>query len=444
MLLNFAPLFQIKIKSNASRYQKSTVLIFLMQASTLFYLFIFFLLVEFLLEKYLDWLNAKHFKTVLPEALSDVYDPETYQKSQAYKQANYHFELLTSTLSFVILLGFLFLNGFAWLDHVVAQITDNSFWQSLIYFGILLLASSLLNLPLTYYQTFVIEEKFGFNQSTRKLFFIDQLKSLFLSLLLTGLLLAAFLWFYHLTPNHFWLYAWALFAFFVVFINLFYTSLIVPLFNKLTPLPDGDLKKELQALAQKTHYNLDKIYVIDGSKRSSKANAYFSGFGPKKKVVLYDTLIKDLSPDEITAVLAHEIGHYKRRHILYNLALSILTTGLLLYLLSWVIDSQTLAQALGVSTAKFHINLIAFALLFTPVSFVLGLFTNRLSRKFEYQADAYAKQYHNAKDLITGLKKLSRKSLSNLTPHPWYVWAHYSHPTLLQRIKALNLPEKRN
>ena len=413
-----------------------------MQANTIFYLFIGFIILEFLVEKYLEWLNAKHFNDKVPDELTDVYDAEKYKQSQAYKTVNYKFERLTSVLSFTVILIFLFLNGFAWLDEKVSAVTTSNFWQPLLFFGILLIASSLLTLPLAYYKTFVIEEQFGFNKSTKKLFFTDQIKSLIISILLTGLLLGVFVWFYETSGKNFWWYAWLFFSVFVVFINMFYTSLIVPLFNKLTPLPDGELKEKLQKLAQKTHYQLDKIFVIDGSKRSSKANAYFSGFGPKKKVVLFDTLIDDLTPDEITAVLAHEIGHYKRRHILYNLFLSIISAGIMLFLLSLVIDNQALAQALGVPQAKFHINLVAFALLFTPVSFLTGLLTNWLSRKFEYQADAFAKQYHNAGDLISGLKKLSSKSLSNLTPHTWYVVAHYSHPTLLQRIKALTLPKK--
>ena len=413
-----------------------------MAAQQVFYLFIGFIVVEFLLEKLLDYLNAQHFSDVLPDEVADVYEPESYQKSQAYKLINYRFDLMTSIISFIGILFFMFLDGFAWLDRLVIEMSDSGFVQCLLYFGILIVGVTILNLPFLYYKTFVIEEQFGFNKSTKKLFFIDQIKSLIISLLLTGLLLGVFVWFYRQFGKNFWWYAWIFFAVFVIFINMFYTSLIVPLFNKLTPLEEGELKEKLQELAQKTQYELDKIFVIDGSKRSSKANAYFSGFGPKKKVVLYDTLIQDLTPDEITAVLAHEIGHYKRRHILYNLLLSILTAGIMLYLLSLMIDNQALAQALGVSQAKFHINLIAFALLFTPVSFLTGLLTNKLTRKFEYQADAYAKQYHNADDLIYGLKKLSRNSLSNLTPHPWYVAAHYSHPTLLQRIKALNLPKK--
>ncbi len=413
-----------------------------MQAQNLFYLFIGFIVIEFLIEKFLEYLNVQHFREELPYELSDVYAPDAYQKSQNYKLLNYRFNLMTSIISFTLLLFFMLIDGFARLDQQVARITDSTFWQSVLYFDILIVAVTVINLPFSYYKTFVIEEQFGFNKSTKILFFTDKIKSLLMNLFFASLLLGVFIWFYREFGRDFWIYAWIFFAVFMMFINIFYTSFIVPLFNKLTPLEDGELKEKLKALAQKTSYNIDKIFVMDGSKRSTKANAFFSGFGPKKKVVLYDTLLQDLTPDEITAVLAHEIGHFKRKHLLFNLILSIMTAGIMLYLLSLVIDNQLLAEALGVSQPKFHINMIAFALLFTPVSFLTGLLTNWLSRKFEYQADAFAKQHYNAASLISGLKKLSRKSLSNLTPHTWYVAAYFSHPTLLQRIKALNLSEK--
>ncbi len=413
-----------------------------MTAQTLFYLIVFFLLIEFLIEKFLDNLNARHFRDPVPVELHDVYDLSAYKKSQDYKLANYKLDFWTSIIAFVILLAMLFFKAFAYLDQMVSNWTSNTFMQSLLFFAILFLLTSLLNLPVSYYKTFVIEEKFGFNKTTHKLYWIDQIKSFWLSLFLGGLLLSAFIGFYQWTGSNFWLYAWLFMVVFSLILNMFYTSLIVPLFNKLTPLPDGKLKEKLQNLADKTQYKLSAIYVIDGSKRSSKANAYFSGLGPKKKVVLYDTLIQDLTTDEITAVLAHEIGHYKHKHIIYNLLLSLLVTGIFLYLLSLMIDNSALAQVLGSPKPKFHLNLVAFILLFTPISFLIGIATNWVSRKFEYQADAYAKQYHNATDLVSGLKKLSAKSLSNLTPHPWYVIANYSHPTLLQRIKALNLSQK--
>ncbi len=408
-----------------------------MNAQTVFYLFIGFIVLEFIVEQYLDWRNARHFNDPVPAELNDIFDANEYQKAQAYKKVNYRFSSITSFVSFALILLILFTGGFAWLNRLVMRITENPLLQSLYFFGILLLASSIFNLPFSYYRTFVIEERFGFNKSSRKLFFTDQIKSLLISILLGGILMSAMILFYQKTGKNFWWYAWIVLAVFSILINMFYTSLIVPLFNKLNPLDEGELKEKLLKLARKVSYNLDKIYVIDGSKRSSKANAYFSGFGPKKKVVLYDTLMKDLSPDEITAVLAHEIGHYKKKHIIYNLLISLLTTGIMLYLLSLMIDSPVMAQALGVRQPAFHTGLIAFALLFTPVSFVLGIFSNWLSRKFEYQADDFARKHHNAQALISGLKILSKNNLSNLTPDDWYVKVHYSHPTLLQRIRNL-------
>jgi len=408
-----------------------------MSANLFFWIFIGFIVLEFLLEYYLDALNAKHFNDTPDPELQDIFDPQAYQKSQKYKLENYRFSKITSIISLIAILVFLFLKGFGYVDYLVRELTENTLLQSLLFFGILLVASSLLTLPFSYYQTFVIEEKYGFNKSTKKLFFIDQMKGLLLGIILGGIIAGIIIWLYQLTGRNFWWYAWIFVGIISLLINMFYTSIFVPLFNKLRPLETGILRDALQKLASKVHYNLDKIYVIDGSKRSSKANAYFSGFGPKKKVVLYDTLLQDLNPNEITAVLAHEIGHYKRKHIIYNLILSITSTGIMLFLLSLFIDNQTLANALGASKASFHIGVIAFSLLFTPISFIIGLYTNQLSRKFEYQADCFAKQYHNAEDLISGLKKLSKNNLSNLTPHSWYVWVHYSHPTLLQRIQNL-------
>ncbi len=409
-----------------------------MSANLFFWIFIGFIVLEFLLEYYLDALNAKHFNDTPADELQDIFDPSAYRKSQAYKYENYRFSKITSIISLIGVLVLLFIKGFGYLDLFVRQLTENSLLQSLLFFGILLIAGSLFSLPFSYYQTFVIEEKYGFNKSTKKLFFIDQVKSLLLSIVLGGIIGGIIIWLYQLSGRNFWWYAWIFVAVISLLLNMFYTSVFVPLFNKLRPLEEGELRDALQKLANSVDYNLDKIFVIDGSKRSSKANAYFSGFGPKKKVVLYDTLLQDLEPNEITAVLAHEIGHYKRKHIIYNLIISIISTGIMLFLLSLLIDNKMLAEALGATEPSFHIGVIAFGLLFTPISFITGLWSNQLSRKFEYQADCFAKQYHNAADLISGLKKLSKNNLSNLTPHPWYVKVHYSHPTLLQRIQNLS------
>jgi STE24 endopeptidase len=301
-----------------------------------------------------------------------------------------------------------------------------------------MIGSDIISTPFSYYHTFVIEEKFGFNKTTRKLFFIDKIKGLLMSVVLGGGVLALIIWFYQLTGKNFWLYAWGAVAVFTIFMNMFYTKLIVPLFNKQTPLEDGELKSQIENYASKVGFNLNKIFVIDGSKRSTKANAYFSGFGSQKQVTLYDTLINDLDPEEIVAVLAHEVGHYKRKHIIFNLASSILLTGVTLFILSLFINIPELSLGIGVSTPSFHAGLIAFAILYSPISEITGLIMNYFSRKFEYQADDYAKMTFSGKPLISSLKKLTKNSLSNLTPHKAYVFVHYSHPTLLQRIKNLS------
>lgn len=408
-----------------------------MTPQNLFYLFIAIIVLEFIWDTFLNYLNAKHYKDPIPKLLKGIFDQNEYLKSQEYKKTNYRFSIWSSLFSFVLMLLFFFLDGFAWLDNFVRQFSDNSIVISLLFIGILLLVNDLISTPFSYYHTFVIEEKFGFNKSTKLTFWLDKLKGLLLMLLVGGGLLFAILWFYEKTGKNFWLYTWGLVTVFSVFINLFYSTLIVPLFNKQTPLEEGDLKKAIQSFAIKVGFKLNNIFVIDGSKRSTKANAYFAGFGPKKRIVLYDTLIKDLENDEIVGVLAHEIGHYQKKHTIYNLVLSILTTGITLFVLSLFIDSPLLAQALGVTIPSFHIGIIAFGILYSPISEITGLFMNLLSRKFEYQADYYAKTFYDEKPLISALKKLSKNSLSNLTPHPTYVFMHYSHPTLLERVKKL-------
>jgi STE24 endopeptidase len=301
-----------------------------------------------------------------------------------------------------------------------------------------MLASDIITTPFAYYQTFVIEERFGFNKTTKKLFVLDKLKGLAMMVILGGGILALVIWFYQLTGNQFWLYAWGTVTAFTVFTNMFYSRLIVPLFNKQTPLGEGELRTKISDYATSVGFNLNKIFIIDGSKRSTKANAYFSGFGSEKRVTLYDTLVNDLDDEEIVAVLAHEVGHYKRKHIIFNLGASVLLTGLTLFILSVFISNPLLSNAIGVEIPSFHVGLIAFGLLYSPISELTGLLMNYASRQFEYQADDYAKFTYKAKPLITSLKKLSKNSLSNLTPHKAYVFMHYSHPTLLQRMKNLS------
>lgn len=411
-----------------------------MTPEILFYIIIGILLLDFIVDYILSALNAQHFDDKLPPELADVYESEKeYHKAQEYKKAHYEFGTISGLFNLLVVLCFFLVGGFETVDQLARSFSDNPIIIGLIFFGIILLGSDILNTPFSFYSTFVIEEEFGFNKTSIKTFVLDKLKSWLLLLILGGGVLAFIIWFYTLTGSSFWLYAWGLVTFFSIIMNMFYSKWIVPLFNKQTPLEDGSLRHKIEVYAEKVGFQLDNIFIIDGSKRSTKANAYFSGFGKEKRITLFDTLLNDLEEDEIVAVLAHEVGHYKKKHILYNLGASIITTGLTLWLLSLFVDNPLLSEALGVETPSFHVGLIAFGILYAPISQLTGLLMNYLSRKFEYQADAYAQKTYGAAPLISGLKTLSGKSLSNLTPHKAYVFAHYSHPTLLQRIKNLGV-----
>ena len=408
-----------------------------MTATTLHWVIIAIISLEFLVDQYLDHLNNKRLKDPVPDELDDIYDDESYNKQQVYNQEKSRFSDIASLFSFTVLIVFLLLDGFAYVDQLARSFTDHSLLISLSFFGVIFIANDLISIPFDLYATFVIEEKYGFNKMTGKTFITDKLKGYLLTIIIGGGILALLILFYQEVQDDFWWYAWILISLFSLLMNMFYARLIVPLFNKQTPLEEGDLKEKIQEFAQKNGFQLKNVYVIDGSKRSTKANAYFSGFGREKRITLYDTLINDLENEEIVAVLAHEIGHYKKKHIIVNLIISILVTGFTLWLLSLFIGNPILAQALGVDQPSFHIGLVAFGILYSPISTVTGLLMNILSRKFEYQADDFAKQTYNANDLINALKKLTRKSFSNLTPHPAYVFMNYSHPSLYQRVKAM-------
>jgi STE24 endopeptidase len=406
-------------------------------AQILFYIIIGVVIADFIFERILGYLNSTRWSDHLPEELKGIYDEEKYRKQQAYQKVNYHFSMITSTYSLAILMLMFVFTGFAWVNGIALSVSDNSILTALLFFGILMLASDLLSTPFSVYDTFVIEQKFGFNKTTPKTFILDKIKGWLIGAVIGGGILALIIYIYQLTGKNFWWYAWMVVTFFSIFMVLFYSNLIVPLFNKQTPLPEGELKSAIESFASKVGFKLDNIYVIDGSKRSTKANAYFTGLGPKKRIVLYDTLIKDMTTDELVAVLAHEIGHYKKKHVLWGLLLGILQTGIMLFIFSRFIGSPELSGALGVSQPSFHIGLIAFGILYSPISIITGLAMNIFSRKNEYQADAFAATHFNGDALASALKKLSVNNLSNLRPHPLYVFFHYSHPTLLQRLEAL-------
>ena len=409
-----------------------------MTAETLFWIIIAIISIEFIIDQFLDYLNNKKLNDPIPDELADIYDQETYQKQQSYNKEKSKFSDITSVFSFVLLLAFLSLDGFALVDELARSFSNHPIVISLVFFGLIFIANDIISIPFEYYATFVIEEKYGFNKMTKKTFVTDKLKGYLLTIIIGGGILALLMLFYQEVKDDFWWYAWILISIFSILMNMFYARLIVPLFNKQTPLEDGELKDKIRAFADKTGFQLQNVYIIDGSKRSTKANAYFSGFGREKRITLYDTLINDLDNDEIVAVLAHEIGHYKKKHIIVNLIISILVTGLTLWLLSLFIGNPLLANALGVDKPSFHIGLVAFGILYSPISTITGLLMNILSRKFEYQADHFAQSTYNAQDLINALKKLTRKSFSNLTPHPAYVFMNFSHPSLYQRVKAMN------
>lgn len=403
----------------------------------LFYIIIGIIVLDFVFDRIMDYLNASRWSNRLPDELKGIYDEDRYRKSQDYSKENMRFRLLTSSLSFIAILAILFFEGFGFLDDWIRQFTVHPIAMALLFFGILGFLSDILGTPFDIYHTFVIEEKYDFNRTTPKTYITDKLKGYLLSIIIGGGIMAVFVWFYSTTGSLFWLYIWVFISLFSIIMSMFYSTLIVPLFNKQKPLEEGELRDAIEAFAKKAGFKLKNIYVIDGSRRTKKANAYFSGLGAKKRIVLYDTLINDHTTEELVGVLAHEIGHYKKKHTLKSIAVSTLHTGIMLYLLSLFIENPFLSGALGAEQYSFHINLLAFGLLYSPISTLLGIASNMLSRHYEYEADRYAAKNYDSEPLQDALKKLSVNHLSNLRPHPAYVFVHYSHPPLLKRLDAL-------
>jgi STE24 endopeptidase len=392
---------------------------------------------NYIFTQLLDWLNFKHSKADLPAEAEGIFDEERYNKSQRYHKDVVRFSFVTSAFSFILTFGFLLFGGFGWLDGLLSPYVSEPILKALLYFGILFIVTDLINIPFQLYSTFVIEERYGFNKTTMKTFVVDKLKGYVLGAVLGGLIAGILLYLITNIGSSFWIYFWLIITAFMIIMNLFYTSLILPIFNKLTPLDEGELRDAIEAYSKKVKFPLTNIFVIDGSKRSSKANAFFSGIGKKKKVVLYDTLIENHTVEEVVAIFAHEVGHYKHKHIISSMILSVLQSGLMLYLLSMMVFNGILSEALGAAEMQIHLNLIAFGMLYTPISMITGLFMNMLSRKNEYEADRFAVNSVGGNALAAALKKLSADNLSNLIPHPAYVFVHYSHPPLLKRLAAM-------
>ena len=417
-------------------------------ASEVWFLIIIALVIfNYLFSNILDYLNHKNWKDEIPSELKDFYDKKKYKQAKLYALSKNKIGLLSSTISFLLVVSLLVFNGYGYIDQLVNSFNlnlflpfeiNNSFTKSGVFFLILFILNLIISIPFSYYNTFVIEENFGFNKTTKSTFFFDIIKSSILSILIGGFLLFLALYLYDSLNDGFWLYLWIGLSLLMVLINMFYADLIVPIFNKLTPLENGDLRKKIENYSKEVGYLLKNIYVIDGSKRSTKANAFFSGLGPRKTIALYDTLIEKHTENELVAVLAHEVGHFKKKHVFSGLLMSVIQIGVMAFFFELCLKLPEISLALGGSGVSFHLGLIGFSIIFSPISMMSGILMNYISRKNEFEADSYAKETYNGDDLSLALKKLSVDSLSNIYPHPLYVFFHYSHPPLIKRLRALN------
>ncbi len=405
--------------------------------AVIYYAILALVLLDFYFDLWMDKLMYKSYSYPIPDSLNDIYDSETLIKQKNYHIEHYKFGMRQALLSFLITISILSFKFFGILDSFLRTYIENEFLITILFFAILGFGYSLISLPFSYHETFVIEQKYGFNTSTKKTFWFDLAKSLLLSIVLGVPLLWAILAFYHYTGSFFWIYTWILIVLFSLFFTFFYSKLIVPLFNKQNPLPEGELKDAIFEFCKKADFPLKEVYVLDASKRSNKANAYFTGFGKNKRIVLFDTLINQLSTDEIVAVLAHEIGHFKKKHIIKSFITGMFSMAVTLFILSLFLNIPEFSYSQGAEVPSFHIGIIVFGILFSPISTLTSFISNYLSRKNENEADLFAKEHQQAQPLISALKKLAAKNYSHLTPHPLYVKLHFSHPPLADRIKLL-------
>ncbi len=411
-----------------------------MTASLFLSIIITILVLSYALEQFAQYLNLRHHPETRPDELEGIYTQEEYDKSNDYHRTTTNFSFITSSISLIIFILVLLTGLLGKVDVWLATYISQTWLRGVVFLISMFIINDILTIPFQWFRTFRIEEQFGFNKTTPRLFFTDKVKGWLLTALIGGLLISALLLLVQFLGKNFWLYFWAIMTAFSLFMAMFYTDLLLPLFNKLKPLDEGDLKTAITDYAVQEDFEIKKTFVMDGSKRSTKANAFFTGLGKQKKIVLYDTLVDTMATDEIVAVMAHEVGHNKKRHIPVLMIMSILQMGIILFLLSRMIFSVELSQALGssIGVASPHLNLIAFSLLFAPISMVIGFFSNWLSRKFEFEADAFASHTASKAGMANALKKLSTKNLSNMVPHPFYVAMHYDHPPVMERLKAID------
>tara|TARA_Y200000002_G_scaffold321396_1_gene281541 strand:+ start:3188 stop:4420 length:1233 start_codon:yes stop_codon:yes gene_type:complete len=409
-----------------------------MNSENWLYLIISLVVFNYIFSTVLNFINNKYWKDEIPPIMQDYYKKDNYIKAKKYAKEKGQINLISSTLSTLITLLFLVFKGYGFLNILISNYYETPFLQSSMFFLSLFVLSDLISIPFSCYNTFVIEEKYGFNKMTVKTFIFDKIKSYLLTIILGGALLYGALFLVNILENGFWFSLWLSLSILMLLINMFYADIIVPIFNKLKPLESGPLREKIEQYSQKVGYSLKNIYVIDGSKRSSKANAFFSGLGPRKTIALYDTLIANHTEEELVAVLAHEVGHYKKKHIVTSLILTILQLGLMSFLLEICLKQNEISKALGENEQVFHLGLLAFTILYSPIGTILSVLMNINSRKNEFEADNYAKETYSGDSLSLALKKLSVDNLSNLYPHPFYTFLHYSHPPLLHRLEALS------
>ncbi len=399
---------------------------------------LFIIIGSYIFDLIIETLNIKHLRPELPDEFKGDYDQEKYKTSQAYLKENTRFDIISDSIMTPIMIAFILLGGFNLIDRFARDFGLGSILTGLIYVGILMIINQFIHLPLSIYHTFVIEEKYGFNKTTPRTFILDLIKSWLLALILGAAMLSLVLWFFEKTGPMAWLYCWVVITLFQLFLAYVAPVVILPIFNKFISLPDGDLKQAIEEYARKQKLKLKGIYSMDGSRRSTKANAFFTGFGRFRRIVLYDTLINKQTVDELVSVLAHEMGHYKKRHILKTLILGILNIGIMFFILSLFINNEGLFQAFKMQETSIYASLLFFAILYSPIEMILSLLSNFISRKHEYEADSYAiRTFKNPEAMISALKKLHIDNLSNLTPHPLMVVVSYSHPPILDRIEAM-------
>ena len=409
-----------------------------MEMNVYLVIILFVIVGNYLLDIVVETLNVRHTQSDLSEEYEGYYDAEQYRKAQDYLKEDTRFEIITNTITTPITVAFILIGGFNLVDQIARSFQFGPIFTGLIFAGILMLASQIISIPFSAYNTFVIEEKYGFNRTTARTFILDILKSWLLAAIIGATIFSIVLWFFGKAGSWAWVYCWLMVVLFQIVLVFFAPVVILPLFNKLYPLEDAKLKTAIENYARSQNFKIKGVFEMDASKRSTKSNALFTGFGKFRRIVLFDTLVKKHTVDELVCILAHEMGHYKKKHIFKSMLKSIMTTGLMFLLVSFFINNKGLFSAFKMQNTSTYASLIFFAFLYAPINMVISIFGKMLSRRNEYEADAYAvATYGKPESMISALKRLTVDNLSNLTPHPLKVFLSYAHPPVLERIRAI-------